>query len=418
MRSRSKKGPYRKVLSNGLTILIQEKDTDNTSIAIGVRFGTAYHPLSHFIGHMLFKGTNRRTYRDINREAIRGGGSMDEVTDLYSTVYFIKSASMHALQGLDLVCDIIANSTFPPKEIEYEKLVIAGELVGRNEDPRVIIKSLLYKHLYKNTEPGITQDKDFLKDMERDQIVDIYRQFYTPEKLIVAIVGRINKTKALRLIEKYFGRAKGNVLVPFGQKPERAMTGPKRIVVKKSGLAHAHLMLGFRTPRIYYKDHYPLLVLTTIVAGSIGSRLFEQLREKRGLLYDINAKLDASAWHGMLRLYTNVGPANLQSVEKIIRKEFGKLARKKVSEEELKIAKLKLVRERQLQLGGTLKHARLLIETEINNHGNQLKRFGRFSAYVKRVTTGDVKRVAKQYCDLNRSVTIILKPRNRKRVSK
>ncbi len=416
MKRGQKKSLYRKVLANGLTILIQEKNTDSAAIAIGVRFGTAYHPLSHFIGHILFKGTNRRTYRDINREAIRGGGSMDDTTDLYSTVYFIKSVSEYAYKALDLACDMIKNPVFAPKEIEYEKSVIQEELVGRNEEPQVVLKNILYKNLYKMV-GVVTQEKDFLKDFSREQILAVYRQFYTPERLIVAVVGNVNKAKVLRIIEKYFGRVKGGVLVPFGQRPEKRLTGPKRIVVRKSGLTHAHLMLGFRTPRIYYKDYYPLLVLQTIVAGDIGSRLFEQLREKRGLLYNITAKLDASSWHGMLRLYTNFSPANLPLVEKIIKKEFEKLARKKVSDEELKVAKLKLVRERQLQLEGTRQHVRLLVESEINNHDNLLKRFKRFSAYVKRVKAGDVRRVAKEYCSLNKSVMVIIKPR-KKRVKK
>lgn len=186
----------------------------------------------------------------------------------------------------------------------------------------------------------------------------------------------------------------------------------KRIVIKKSGLKHTHLMMGFRTPCVASSDYYPLLVLQTILAGNIGSRLFEQLREKRGLLYNITAKLDCSACHGILRFYANFSPKNLRSVENIIKNEFKKLREKPISGEELKTAKLKLVRERRLMSEGTLQHARLLAETEINGKFDDLKHF---DFYINKVKAEDVLRVARHYCNLNKAIIAILKPRKARR---
>lgn len=410
----NKNGLYHKVLPNGLTILIQEKETCSTAIAVGVRFGSAYHSLAHFIGHMLFKGTKSRTRQDISREAIKGGGSMDDITDLYSTVYFIKTISGLSYQALDLLCDMIANSAFSAKELEYEKLVIQEEIIGRSEEPTVILKGLLYKNLYNNDKfsTATNQEQESLNDLSREQIFNVYRQFYVPERLIFAVVGKADKEKVLKIIERHFRRLKGGVLVPFNQRSGKPITEAKRIVVKKGGLKHAHLMLGFKMPSIYHPDYYPLVVLQTIIAGNIASRLYEQLREKRGLLYNIVAKLDYPAeQYGTLRLYTNFDPNNLYTVETIIQNEFKKLGKKGVSEEELKIAKFKLIHEHQLKLEGTFQHARLLIEAELNN---QLKKIQRFSACIRRVKTKDIRRVIRQHCNLSKSVTVILKPYTKK----
>lgn len=403
-------GIHREVLPNGLTILIQEKEVYSTAIAVGVRFGSAYHPLAHFIGHMLFKGTKSRTHQDINREAIKGGGSMDDITDLYSTIYFIKAVSGLSYQALDLLCDMIANSTFSPKELEYEKLVINEEIMGRSEEPGVILKGLFYKNLYNDNKfsAAINQSQEFLNDLSREQIFDVYRQFYVPERLVFAIVGKVNKEKTLKIIKKYFGRLKGGVLVPLDQRSGKPITEAKRIIIRKGGLKHAHLMIGFKIPAIDHPDYYPLIVLQTIIAGDIGSRLYEQLREKRGLLYNIIAKLDYSVGqYGTLRLYTNFSPNNLYTVETIIKNELEKLGKRGASEEELKIAKSRLIHERQLKLEGTFQHARLLVETELNN---QLKEIQRFNVNIRKVKIKDVRRVARLYCNLNKSVTVILKP--------
>ncbi len=302
---------------------------------------------------------------------------------------------------------MIKNSTFPPNEIKYEKLVVADELIGRNEDPRVILKEILYKNLYDIT-VAVTQNKDFLRNFSREQILDIYRQFYVPERLIVAVVGKIKKEKALKIIKRHFERLRGGVLVPLGQKSKKPFNEAKRIIVKKGGLKHAHLMMGFEIPTVSHDDYYSLLILQAIIAGNIASRLFEQLRERRGLLYDITAKLDCSAWHGIFRLYTNFSPPNLRTVEAVIKNEFKKLRKRTISDEELKTAKLKLIRERRLSLEGTLQYARLLVETEINNRLNDWRYF---TAQINKVKTEDVLKAAKRYCNLNKSLTVILKPR-------
>lgn len=401
---------YREILPNGLTIIIQEKNTRSAAIAAGVRFGTAHHPLAHFIGHMLFKGTERRTYQDINREAIMGGGSMDEITNLYSTIFFAKTVPNHVYQILDLLCDMIKNSVFSANEIKYEKLVVANELIGRNENPRVILKEILYGNLHKIA-AAHTQDKNFLDDFSPAQIFDIYRQSYVPEKLVIAIVGKIKRIRALKIIKEYFEHLESGYVhdppSPPTKNPVSQTKTSNRIVVRKRGLEHTHLMIGFKVPSIPHNDYYPLLALQTIIAGNIASRLFEELRERRGLLYNITAKLDCSSEHGIFNLYTNFSRTNLQAIETIIKKEFKKLRSNPVSEEELTIAKLKVTRGRQLATEGTFQHARLLVEAEINNCFNDPQHF---YARVNEIKTKDILRVAKRYCTINKSLTVILKP--------
>ncbi len=420
----NKKGFFRTVLDNRLTIILQERDIKSTSFGIGVKFGSIHHPAAHFIEHLLFKGTETRTYKDINRQAVCRGGSLDAFTDFFSTFYTTKNLSNYAPDALELLCDMIANSTFPKTEINQEKMVVAEETRMRAEEPESMLADALYRNIYSDHSLGrdILDCERCLQTISYEELKGLYRRFYTPQGIIIVGVGQINKEVVLDTVKKYFKDipTTGQSLTVFPFPQEESLPLTKRIIIPKM-TKQVHLMIGFKAAPYVHTDYYPLRVLSAIMGENINSRLYEKTREKQGLVYNISShydilrsswrsilRADCSFWHGILRIYSRFTPRNLLRVEEVIKGELSRFTREEISKEELGANQQKLVGERQLALIGTFRYMHLLFAAEINNN---IDDFHKFNEKILAVTPSDILRVAQQYCNPNSAVWAILKPK-------
>ena len=418
----NKKGFFRTVLDNGLTILLQEQNIKSTSFGIGVRFGSIHHPAAHFLEHLLFKGTKTRTYKDINRQAVCRGGSLDAFTDFFSTFYATKNLTDYAPEALELLCDMIANSTLPKTEINQEKMVINEETRMRAEEPESMLADALYRNIYSDHPLGrdILDCERCLQTISYEELEGLYRRFYTPQGIIIIGVGQINKEVVLNTVRKYFKDVSktGQSLIVFPFPSEESLPLAKRIVIPKM-TKQVHLMIGFKAVPYAHPDYYPLRVLSAIMGENINSRLYEKTREKQGLVYNISShydilrsswrstlRTDCSFWHGILRIYSRFTPRNLLRVQEIIKNELQNFSQSEVSQEELTINQQKLVGEHKLALMGTFRYMHLLFAAEINN---DIDNFENFSDEILNVTPADVLRVSQQYCHPNKAVWTIIK---------
>lgn len=408
------------VLDNGLTILIQKKDTQSTSFGIGLRFGCVHHPVAHLIEHLLFKGTTTRTHKDINLQAVRWGGSLDAFTDFFSTFYMTKNLSHYAYDAFDLLCDMVTNSVIPLQEMEYEKGVLVEEIKMRSEEPESILMDALYKRLYPNHLLGsaVLDNRQLICSINRDEALEIYHKFYVPERTIVIGVGNIDEKNILAIVEKYFNKPSGRqseLIIPSLACP----SPPRRIIIPRAN-CQIHLMIGFGAVSCAHADYYPLRVLSATLGENINSRLYERAREKQGLVYNITShyntmrsswqsilKTDCSQWHGVLRIYTRFSPRNLTQVETIIREELERFTQKKISEKELLVSKQKLVGERKLATLGTFRHMHLLFTSEINNTFGE---FDEFDNKIYAVTPTRLLEIARTYNCPAKRISVILKP--------
>lgn len=416
-------GLSRIVSDNGLTILLQEQDARSISFCIGVRFGSVHHPAAHFIEHLLFKGTESKSYQDIRRLANRGGGSLDAFTGFFSTCYVTKNLSRYAYEALELLCDMIANSTILESEIEHERAVVLEEHKMRTEDPELLLTDMLYRMLYRNhpLERMVLDDIQRIKAITHSEVIETYRKFYIPANIVIVGVGPIDKDIVLEIARKYFPQTqKESVDQLTLPPPETLLSPPSGRTVFPRPIARVHLMGGFRAVPCTHPDYYPLRVLSAIMGENTDSRLFEETRERKGLVYNITShydiirpawksplKADCTRWHGTLRIYSNFRPKNIRLVEKAVKTTLQRLVQQEVSEEELEANKQKLIGCQELALDGTFRYMNLLFTAEINDG---IQSFYEFNEGVSAVTSNDVLRVARQYCNPNKGMWIILKP--------
>lgn len=417
--------PSRLVLDNGMTIVVKEKDTESVSLGIGVRLGYAHHPAAHFVEHMVFAGTTSRGAQAIAKEAVQWGGHIDGYTDAYSTFFFAKNLSRYAESSLELLCDIVKNSTFPNDRLEREKLAYQEELRNKRDDPELVLLDALYREVYQRhpIRTTILEDPRLATEVTRDELFAAYQRFYIPSRLILVAVGNVKRDDVHRITERCFGKTPWGFSEPLRIAREAIPGQSRRILLERPGSQQAHLMIGFRAPHYPSRDYYAMRVLSSLLNEDTGSALYRELRERRGLVYNIVSSYansrrteaffpysnspvsDCSRWHGIFRIMARLSQKNLAEVEQIIGEQLQKCIEGEFTAEELCMSQLRLIGRRHLALEGTLKYARLLFAAELND---DFSGFDEFDRHVFAVERKDVQRVARLYCSPKAMTTVVL----------
>ena len=333
-------------LDNGLRVILAPLTSVMSTTAIvlcgaGSRYETkATNGISHFLEHMFFKGTNRRsTASEISNELDSIGADYNAFTGKEATGYHIKSASEHLPLVLDMLSDMLWNSKFDPAEIEKEKGVIIEELNMYEDTPMrkvaEVYEALLWGDQPLGWEIG-GQKKNILK-IQHGDFVDYIGERYSPHNMVVSLAGNFNREKALAGIKKHYGSAKRHDVTGFKPVAESQRKPAFSISYKKTD--QAHVILGFRGMRLAHPDRYIGAVLATILGGGMSSRLFINVREKRGLAYYVRAENDSYLDTGTLAASAGVDLKRIDEAIKVILAEFAQIAKNKVSEKELKKAK-------------------------------------------------------------------------------
>ncbi len=381
---------YRRVLSNGMTLLFEKRDTGVVSVAIAARCGgmnesMSEKGISHLIEHMLYKGTTNRTAHQIAEEIECRGGDLNGFTDEAITAYWCKIPSKHLGIALDVLGDMVKNPLFDPKEIEKEKQVIFEEIKMRRDSPITYVMDEVQNFLYKDPfgAPLIGNEKT-LGGLTREMVLKRFKNVYTPNNLILCVVGDAHFETIIKFAEKNFSKRSGKVLNYKIEK--RNKSGVK----KRQGIDQANLVLAHHIPLSGDKKNYAAFVLNVLMAGGMSSRLFREIREKRNLAYAVKGTSDISKNFAYSLIYVGTNKDNVDEVKKVILQQYDDVSRN-LSEKELSRIKDQVIGNFQISAEDSQTQLANLLSCEINGNAKELYEF---EENIKNVKLKDVQRLA------------------------
>ena len=333
-------------LKNGLRLItVPMKSVESMTVMIGVGAGSRYETkgtngLSHFLEHMFFKGTKKRpTTLDISSTLDSIGAEFSGGTEKEWTIYYVKANTAHQNLAFDILADMVLNSKLEEEEIERERGVIIEELNMYEDTPIQKISEVFESLLYSPTPLSwyVGGLKENIRAIKKQDFLAYQKRFYSPSNMVVVKAGKVESKETLALTEKYFGHLKPQVKEKFQSSSFRQNTPRVRLRKKKTN--QSHFCLGFRGYANSHPDHYVLSVLAIILGGSMSSRMFIQVRERRGLAYYIQTSKDFYLDTGYLVTQAGVDVNKIDEAIKVILNEYWQIVEKKVDLKELNKAK-------------------------------------------------------------------------------
>jgi predicted Zn-dependent peptidase len=386
----------RDVLDNGLRLLT-ERMTQVRSISIGVwltrgsRHETAERGgIAHFVEHMLFKGTTSRSAEDIAQAIDSIGGQLDAFTAKEYASYYIKVLDEHLPLAIDILSDIVRNPAFSVEDLEREKKVVVEEIKMVEDTPDDLVHELFTQGFWENHALGrpILGTRETVESFNADLLRAYFANAYTARNLIVSAVGNLEHTHVRELVEQKFGS-----LAQAGEPylEDAPLVVPKTLIRNKE-LEQSHLCLGVSSYPQKHDDRYSSYVLNTLLGGSMSSRLFQNVREKRGLAYAVFSGLSAYRDAGSFTIYAGCSNEAVGEVIDLVVEELRTVKQSPVPDTELQRAKDHLKGSLMLSLENTASRMSHLARQEIYFD----RQFGLDETLqgVERVTSDDVRRVA------------------------
>lgn len=339
---------HRFVLPNGLrVIIVPMASVKSVTAMVMVGAGSRYEEkenngISHFLEHMAFKGTKKRPSALVISSLIDSiGGEFNAFTAKENTAYYIKSSSNHIELILDVLSDMLQNSKFEREEIEKERGVILEELNLYEDTPVRKITDVYERLLYGETPMGwdVGGEKDVIRKITRDDFLGYLEGLYSPQNMAVVVSGGGEESKIRNLIVKYF-----SAMMPFGTLSYESVVEQQQkpqVFLKKKKTEQAHIALGVRTFPIDHPDRYAASILAAILGGGMSSRLFSEVREKRGLAYSIRTSVEYYSDCGHFTTFAGVDPRRIEEAIRVIVEEYRRVKSEEVTIEDEELQKAK-----------------------------------------------------------------------------
>ena len=395
-----------KKLNNGLTIIAEEIPYLK-SISMGIWFRSGIKTeenyidgVSHFIEHMMFKGTKNRTSKQLVAEIENLGGVINAFTGRECTCYYVRLLDEHLNIGIDILSDMILNSKFDEKDIEREKSVIIEELKMYEDSPEDLTYDILLEKVYNNKGIGknILGSKESIKSMNRDAILDYFEKFYVPENAVLSICGNFDFEETVKLIEDKFENW-------HGEKPNYNLQNEifnPCIIKKDRDYEQTNLAICFECENIgsSSNDVYAIDIINNVLGGSSTSRLFQRIREDEGLVYSIYSEQEFYREKGELGIYASMSTENLEDVYRLVKEEIISLNENGITEEELNNSKEQLKGEFMLGMEST--------ESRMNAIGKYMLITGKVETLedviegLNSITMDDINRVISDVLDIDK----------------
>ena len=355
---------YRKlVLDNGVRV-VTERIPTLKSVTVGVWVNTGSRDeqpsqagYSHFIEHMLFKGTRKRSSAEISRAIDALGGEMNACTSRETTTYYLKVLDQQLHRALELLSDLFHYSRFALQDIEKEKQVVLEEIRMVQDDPEDLVQELQIGQVLGRHPLGrsILGREKTIRGLRRQDLLDYREAYYEPGQTVLAIAGNFKQTELDSLVAKYFGKScAAKAPHANGRRPPEVYGG---LVLKKKKLEQVHLCLGLKGMPAGHKDRYALYALNNVLGGSVSSRLFQEVREKRGLVYSIYSYLEGYSDGGMMTVYAATRPKEVDRVVDLVCREIRRIGRTGIGRKELERAKTQMKGSLMLSLESS--HSRM-----------------------------------------------------------
>ncbi|MBL3647129.1 pitrilysin family protein [Bacillus vallismortis] len=341
---------------NGVRVVLENNPTVR-SVAIGVWIGTGsrhekpeINGISHFLEHMFFKGTSTRSAREIAESFDRIGGQVNAFTSKEYTCYYAKVLDEHANYALDVLADMFFHSTFDENELKKEKNVVYEEIKMYEDAPDDIVHDLLSKATYGNHSLGypILGTEETLASFNGDSLRQYMHDYYTPDRVVISVAGNISDS-FIKDVEKWFGSYEAKGKATGLAKPEFYTEK----LTRKKETEQAHLCLGFKGLEVGHERIYDLIVLNNVLGGSMSSRLFQDVREDKGLAYSVYSYHSSYEDSGMLTIYGGTGANQLQQLSETIQETLATLKREGITSKELENSKEQMKGSLMLSLEST-----------------------------------------------------------------
>ncbi len=402
---------YRKdTLSNGIRVVSETlPKSRSVSIGVWVKVGSRHEPpeiggISHFIEHLFFKGTEKRTAKDIAIEMDSIGGEMNAFTSQETTTYYAKVVDEHLPVAIDILSDILLGSRFDPVEMEKERKVILEEIKGVEDTPDDFIHELFTSTVWPDNPLGrpILGTKETIKGLKHANILSYIDDYYSPREIVISVAGNFEHARLIDLLDTSFGRLSRTGI----SKKESTPLFANSLSVKKKQLEQVQLCIGCKGLNYTHEDRYVISALNSVLGNSMSSRLFQEIREQNALAYSIYSYVTSYRDTGLLTVYAGTDPTNTLEVIRLVLREF-----RKIKEEGITPAEETRVKN---QIKGSL----VLSLESSNSYMSRLARqeiyFGKYLSMdeiikgVEKVTADQVRRLAQQlFSPGNISLTIL-----------
>ena len=404
--------PKLHVLENGLKVVLVPCEAESVAVGVFVASGSRHETaktagISHFIEHMLFKGTPTRKPVDITRAIEGRGGNFNAMTGEEATCYYAHLPDEYLGEAVDILSDMYLRATIPDDEFSREKQVVIEEIKMYADEPDSVAMENLQRNLFPKSMLGspVAGSEKSLSPMTPDDLRCYVKSHYRADNTAVVIAGSFDGQKALALVENAFKPIAVRRVRRAGGKDSLGAVVPS--VTAKKDIHQTQLALGYRTFGIDDERRYAATVLDAILGRGMSSRLFQEVREKRGLSYDIASRMQFFKEAGMFTVTAGLDASKARLALSTIERELKRVCEKKVSAGELRRAKEFLV--------GNFRLSHEKVASKLFFYGQTLLSFGRIIAPdeqvegVKAVTSADVQAVAKAiFRPCNRSISWVV----------
>ena len=412
------------VLNNGLRIVTSAMPhTRSVCISIFIGAGSRYEQpheagLSHFVEHLCFKGTEKRpTAKEISETIDGVGGVLNGGTDKELTVYWVKVARPHYLVALDLLVDMLRNSKFDPVEMENERKVIIEELNMSMDSPQSRVDILIDEVMWPDQALGrdIAGNKDTVSAISRQMVLDYLPRFYIPGNTVLSVAGDISHEEVVDSVAKAFGD--WTVGVAGALFPAENSQDAPRLRAESRKTEQVHLCLSVRGVSHQHPDRFILDLLNVVLGEGMSSRLFLELREKRGLAYDIHSHVTYFRDSGSLAIYAGVDPKKLELTVEAVLSELMRLRDEPIPEAEITKAKEMGKGRLLLRMEDTRSVAGWMGGQELLN--GKILTVDEVVAIVDAITASEIRRVARELFFTSKlSLALVGPARNKGRLQK
>jgi predicted Zn-dependent peptidase len=390
----------RKVLPNGLTIITEQmQHIRSASIGIWLQTGSRdedaeWNGISHFIEHMVFKGTQHRSAEQIAREVDSIGGNMDAFTAKECICFNMKVLDENIPVAFDILGDLVLNPVFAPADIERERGVILEEIKMDQDNPDYLVLEIFTQNFWKDHPLGkpILGTKETVKRFEREPVLKAYGHQFAPSNIIVAAAGHLEHDQLVDLVIRHFEHMRP---AKNGFHDSAPKIAPRIILRNKKSLEQVQLCLGVPSHPIAHEKRHASYILNTLLGGGMSSRLFQNIRERQGLAYSIYSDLNPYRDTGCLAVYAGTSRQSAGKVVQSVVSEFRDLKSIRVPDEELLRAKA--------QLKGSLMLSLESSTSRMSNLARQEMYFDHFAdldeliAKIEAVTAQDVQSLANEF---------------------
>lgn len=406
----------KETMPNGLRLITENVPyVQSISIGIWVIAGSRDESphnrgISHFIEHMMFKGTEKRTAAQIADEFDSIGGQVNAFTDKEFTCYYCRTLSEHLPTALEILSDMFLNSIFDPKEMELEKRVVLEEIKRQQDSPDDRIHDILVQKIWKNHLLGntIIGETETVKNIKQSDIRSYLGEKYRADSIIISIAGNVNHEEVVESINKYLGSIDGKKTPIKMEAPDFSYQSEN--IYKDT--EQVHFCIGSPGFSQLDDNRYPMLVIDCTVGGGMSSRLFQEVREKRGLAYAIGSYTLSYREGGYYSVFGGTSMSNIEEIKAIVNKEFNSILKENITEKEMQRSKNQLRGTMLLSLESM--SSRMIRNAKSEIFHNKIITIDEVVDKLSAVTHDDIDRVAHTIWDNTELPLIAIGPFDKK----